>query len=140
MKSHIKILNRLLAVIPDASCETSIVAEVAKTNITYKDIKVLVEQVGDDVYCELFSESLRLTIKTSDVDLCAGELVRHVLRITELSNCSSRSVPTTQTEVDAISEKFWADIAEKNKVMRAIRERKGSDYDWFDSGKPDGCD
>lgn len=140
MKSHIKVLNRLLSAIPDAACETSIVAEVAKTNITYKDLKILVEQVGDDMYCELFSDSLRLTIKTSDVNLCADELVRHVLRITELPNYSSRLVPTTQTEVDAISEKFWADIDEKNKVIRAIRERKGSDYDWFDSGKPDGHD
>ena len=140
MKPHIEILSRLLSVIPDAACETSIVGAVAVSSITYKGIDIVIKQVGDDAHCELSSESLELSVKTSDIDLCADELVRHVLRITELSNCSSRSVPTTQTEVDAISEKFWADIAEKNKVIRAIRERKGSDYDWFDSDKPDGCD
>ena len=86
MKSHIKVLNRLLSAIPDASCETSIVADVAKTNITYKDLKVLVEQICDDMYCELSSDSLRLTIKASDADLCADELVRHILRITGNTN------------------------------------------------------
>lgn len=81
MKSHIKILSRLLSVIPDASCETSIVGAVAKTNITYKDVKILVEQVGCGVLCKLSSESLELSIETSDVNLCADELVRHTLRI-----------------------------------------------------------
>lgn len=94
MKSHIEILSRLLSVIPGAACETSIVGAVAKTNITYKDVKILVEQVGCGVLCKLSSESLELSIKTSDAELCADELVRHVLRITERPKYSSRLVPT----------------------------------------------
>lgn len=86
MKSHIKILNRLLSVIPDAACETSIVGAVALSSITYKGIDITIKQVGDNVHCELSSESLELSIKTSDVNLCADELVRHALRIVGSTN------------------------------------------------------
>ena len=94
MKSHIEILSRLLSVIPDAACETSIVGAVAVSSITYKGVSIVIKQVGDDAHFELSSESLELSIKTSDIDLCADELVRHVLRITERPNYSSRLVPT----------------------------------------------
>ena len=94
MKSHIEILNRLLSVIPDAACETSIVGAVAVSSITYKGIDIVIKQVGDDAHCELSSESLELSIKTSDIDLCADELVRHLSRIVGRPNYSTRLVPT----------------------------------------------
>lgn len=94
MKSHIEILNRLLSVIPDAACETSIVGVTAVSSITYKRIDIVIKQVGDDAHCELSSESLELSIKTSDIGLCADELVRHVSRIVGRSNYQTRLVPT----------------------------------------------
>ena len=46
-------------------------------------------------------------------------------------------MPRPLIEVDEVSKKFWADMAERNKVMRAVSERRNKDYDWFDNCKPD---
>lgn len=94
MKPHIKMLNRLLSVIPDAACETSIIGVTAVSNIAHKGIDITIKQVGEDVHCELSSESLEFSIKTSDVSLCTDELVRHVSRIVGRSNYQTRLVPT----------------------------------------------